>query len=158
LADVITASLQFADAVTIDAIARRYYDYFNDRLFDDAGQLVHPEAIFYYVPTKQRLVGRAGYRALVAAWLIAFDDASLEIVSLEQVDEHTIRTQFIGRGTHTGDLVLGETFLLPASGVSAELEFSDTLTFRNGWIVEGRLEFDAGELRRRLTASAVSKA
>ena len=137
--------------MTIKTIARRYYQYFNERRFDDAGLLIHPEAVFYYVPTKQRLVGRAGYRALVAAWLIAFDDASLEITSLEQIDEHTLRVDFIGHGTHTGDLMLGEAFILPATGTQAKLEFTDTLTFRNGWIVEARLDFDVDEMRRRLT-------
>ena len=32
--------------MTIKTIARRYYQYFNERRFDDAGLLIHPEAIF----------------------------------------------------------------------------------------------------------------
>jgi hypothetical protein len=62
-----------------------YYRYFNERRFDDAGQLMHPEATFHYVSTKQRLVGRAGYRALVAGWVIAFDDARIEITQMQQL-------------------------------------------------------------------------
>ncbi len=142
--------------MTLKTIARRYYRYFNERRFDDAGELVHPEAVFTYVPTRQRLIGRAGYRALVAAWLIAFDDAKLEIVGLDGIDEHTLRVQFVGRGTHTGDLVLGESFLIPASGIMSKLAFTDTLAFRNGWIVEARLDFDADQMRRRLKAPAIS--
>ena len=140
--------------MTSTSIARRYYRFFNERRFDEAGEYVHPEAIFQYVPTRQRLVGRAGYRALVAAWLIAFEDAKTEITSLQQIDEHTVQVDFVGRGTHTGDLILGEDFLIPASGVEADLVFRDTLTFRNGFIVGSRLEFDADDLRARLTAAA----
>ena len=132
------------------SMARRYYRFFNERRFDEAGEYVHPEALFQYVPTRQRLVGRAGYRALVAAWLIAFEDATAEITSLQQIDERTVQVDFIGRGTHTGDLTLGENFSIPASGAVAELSFRDTLTFRSGFIVGSRVEFDVDELRARL--------
>lgn len=142
--------------MSLKTIARRYYQFFNERRFDEAGELVHPEALFVYAPTKQRLIGRAGYRALAAAWMIAFEDASLEIMSLQQVDGRTIRTEFIGHGTHTGELLLGESFALPATGMRAALPFTDILTFRNERIVEARLEFDLIELHRRLTASTIS--
>ena len=132
-------------------IARRYYQCFNERRFDEAGELVDPQATFHYVPTKQRLIGRAGYRALVAAWVIAFEDASLDVIDLQVLDAGTVRAEFVGRGTHTGDLVLGEYFTLPATGTHADLPFRDTLSIRNGLIVASKLEFDVAELRRRLT-------
>jgi hypothetical protein len=144
-------------AMTPLEVARRFYACFNDRLFDEGGALVHPEATFHYVPTKQHLVGRAGYRALVAAWIIAFEDARLEIATLQQLDEHTVRIDFIGRGTQTGDLTLGEDFVIPATGTESELAFRDTLTIRNGLIHHSQLEFDAVEMRRRLTESIASK-
>lgn len=136
--------------MTVEALVRQYYDFFNQRRLDEAGQLVHPEALFVYVPTKQRLVGRAGYRALAAGWVIAFEDAQLEIQSAETVDEHTVRIEFIGRGTHTGDLVLGEAVTVPATGRPADLTFTDTLEIRDGLIVSSRLDFDVDELRRKL--------
>lgn len=142
--------------MTVRTIARRYYQYFNQRRFDEAGDFVHPEAVFTYVPTKQRLVGRAGYRALIAAWLIAFEDAQIEIKTMEHVDDHTIRTEFIGHGTQTGELTLGEAFVLPPTGTRTDLPFTDTLTFRNGYIVEARLDFDLVELQQRLSQSAVA--
>jgi len=138
-------------------VARRFYACFNDRLFDEGGALVHPEATFHYVPTKQHLIGRAGYRALVAAWLIAFEDARLEITVLQPLDAWRVQVDFTGYGTHTGDLMLGEDFTIPATGSASELTFRDTLTIRNGLIVHSRLEFDAAEMRRRLTEAAVSK-
>lgn len=135
----------------VEDIARAYYRYFNERRFDDAGELVDPQATFHYVPTRQRLIGRAGYRALAAAWVIAFEDASLDVVEMKAVDDERVQTDFIGRGTHTGDLVLGEYLTLPATGVHADLPFRDTLTIRKGLVVASTLEFDVAELRRRLT-------
>ena len=143
--------------MTPTSIARRYYRYFNERRFDEAGEFVHPEANFQYVPTGNQLVGRAGYRALVAAWMIAFEDAFIEIICLQSIDDRTVQVDFIGRGTHSGDLMLGETFSIPATGIHAELTFRDTLTFRNGFIVGSRLEFDAEELRARLLARAAAQ-
>ncbi len=140
--------------MTPDALARLYYQYFNERRFDEAGLLVDPEAVFHYVPTKQRLVGRAGYRALVAGWVIAFEDASVEIVSAQHIDGENVRVEFIGHGTHTGDLVLGEALTIPATGTLSALPFTDTLTIRNGLVCQSRFEFDVEELWHRLTEGA----
>lgn len=133
-----------------EQVARRYYQLFNERELDKAGALVDLQASFHYLPTKQRLLGRAGYRALAAAWLIAFEDAHLEITAVRPIDEHTVQVCFVGRGTHTGDLVLGEAMTIPATGRRAELEFIDTLEIRDGRLVRSELDFDVEELRRRL--------
>jgi predicted ester cyclase len=132
------------------AVARLYYRLFNERRLDEAGRLVHPEAEFHYVATNQRLRGRAGYRALAAMWLNAFEDGLVEVVSLRQVDESTVEANLLGRGTHSGDLVLGETLTIPATGRHAELPFRETLQIRNGLIQAIRLEFDVKEMQRRL--------
>src|SRR5688572_4467817 len=99
-------------------------------------QLVHPEATFHYVPTRQCLMGRAGYRALAAAWLIAFDDARLDVDSIARIDDHTVVVEFTGRGLHSGDLVMGESMTIPATGRSAELKFRDTLEIRDGFVMQ----------------------
>ena len=132
-----------------EQLVRLYYQFFNERRLDEAGQLVHPQAVFHYIPTRQRLVGRAGYRALVAAWLNAFEDARLE---LRRVDANgpTVDVDFVGHGTHTGDLVLGEAFALPATGRAAELPFRDRIEVRDGLIASSELDFDVEELKRRL--------
>jgi len=143
--------------MNLSELARCYYEHFNARRFDEAGQLVDPEAVFHYIPTKQRLVGRAGYRALVAGWVIAFEDARVEIKSLGQIDSTTVQVDFIGHGTHTGDLVLGESLIIPASGVRTELPFKDTLTIRGGFIVQSEFDFDVEDLQRRLGGRSASR-
>lgn len=135
-------------------VARKFYRLFNERRLDEASELVDPQAEFHYLPTRQRLLGRAGYRALVAAWLNAFEDARLEISAIRTIDAETIEVEFIGHGTHTGDLVLGETVSVPATGRSAHLPFQDRLVIRDGHVVASELSFDLDELKRRLFGPA----
>jgi predicted ester cyclase len=135
-------------------VARLYYRLFNERRLDEAGQLVDPEAVIHYVPTNQRLRGRAGYRALAAMWLNAFEDGLVEVVSLRLLDDSTVEADLLGRGTHTGDLVLGDVLTIPASGRHAELPFREVLHVRNGLIQTLRLEFDVGRMQQRLKPNA----
>jgi hypothetical protein len=143
--------------VTPEELVRRYYDLFNQRRLDEAGHLVDPQASFHYLPTGQRLSGRAGYRALAAAWLIAFEDATVEVQSVRRVDDHTVDVTFIGRGTHAGDLELGENVTIPATGRHTELVFHDRLEVHNDLITRAEFDFDLEELKRRLLGESARK-
>jgi predicted ester cyclase len=136
-----------------EQIARQYYRYFNERNLDAAGKLVDPTASFRYVPSKQRLIGRAGYRALAAMWLHAFEDGQLEITSVTPIGDDTVVVKLLGRGTHTGDLILGEALTIPATGVAGALPFRETLRIRDGSIVDVELDFDIEDLKRQLRRS-----
>ncbi|MBI4476834.1 MAG: ester cyclase [Acidobacteria bacterium] len=144
-------------AMTPEQLARLYYQLFNERRFSEATELVDPEAIFHYLPTRQRLVGRAGYRALAAAWLTAVEDAHLDVQSVEPIDAEVVVAHFIGRGTHTGDLVLGDTLTIPATGRPVEFAFRERFRVRNERIVEVELEFNVEEMKRRFLASPPSE-
>lgn len=143
--------------MTPEQLVRRYYRLFNERRLDEAGELVDIQALFHYLPTNQRLVGRAGYRALAAAWLIAFEDAKVDIQSVQRLDDHTVRVTFIGCGTHTGDLELGEALVIPATGRRAELVFQDTLEVRDNRIMRVEFDFDVLELKRRLSPEGAAE-
>lgn len=136
-----------------EQIARRYYQLFNERRFSEAAELVDAQAVFHYVPTRQRLVGRAGYRALAAAWLTAFENGYVEIRAAHALDEHTVDVDLLGRGTHTGDLVLGEAVTIPATHRTAALPFRERVTTRDGRIVAIALDFDMQEMKRLLLSS-----
>lgn len=139
--------------MTHEHLARLYYRLFNERRLDEAAQLVHPHASFRYVATRQHLIGRAGYRALVKGWLNAFEDAHLEIISLKIVEDHVVKVELLGRGTHVGDLVLGEALTIPATGVAGKLMFRETLDIRDDLIVNVQLEFDLEQLKNQLLGS-----
>lgn len=131
--------------MTSEQLARRYYQLFNERRLAEVRELVGIQAVFHYLPTRQRLVGRAG-----TAWLTAFEDAQLDIRAIRRIDDNTVEVDFLGRGTHTGDLVLGDALVIPATGRFAELPFHDRLTIRDGQIVEAQLDFDVEEMKQRL--------
>jgi len=135
--------------MTTEQLVRLYYDHFNKRRLDAALALIDPEAVFHTLPTRQRLVGHPGYRALVAAWLHAFTDAQLGVQTL-RVAGDVADVDFFGRGTHTGDLVLGDALSVPATGLVIELPFHDRLEVRDGRIVKAELAFDEQALRRHL--------
>lgn len=142
--------------MTPEQVVRLYYRLFNQRRLDEVSELVDVQAVFHYLPTNQRLVGRAGYRALAAAWLIAFEDATVDIQSVQQLAEHTVRVTFIGRGTHTGDLELGETVVIPATGRRAELLFHDTLEIHHNRITRTEFDFDLEDLKKQLLLDAAA--
>ncbi len=136
--------------MTPEQIARRYYQLLNERRLEDAAAMVDAHAIYYYLPTRQRFVGRAGFHAVMGLWLNAFEDARLEVVSALALNDHSVQVEFVGKGTHTGDLVLGETLCVPATGRMAELPFRNLLEIHNGIIIGVELDFDVEEMKRRL--------
>ena len=133
----------------IEAFTRRYYRLFNDRRFDEAEALVDPQAVFTYPVAKEHFIGRAGYRELVVRWTEAFPDAQLSITRV-QVSGDTVRTEWIGEGTHQGLLELPGLARIRATGVRAQLPMRETIRIVNRLVVQSLMEFDPGELRRRL--------
>lgn len=136
-------------ASRIETFARRYYGFFNERRLDDAEALVDAQAIFTYPAAKEHFIGRAGYRELAQRWLQAFPDATLTITSVIVAGE-TAATEWIGEGTHLGSLELPGFPAIPATGRTAKLPMRETIRIHNGSIVESMMEFDPGELRKRL--------
>jgi len=136
-------------ASRIETFARRYYTLFNDRRFDEAEALVHPEAIFIYPDAREEFIGRAGYRELARRWEEAFPDADLLITDLTVLGD-SVCTEWIGTGTHLGLLDVPGFPTIPATLRAVKLEMCETIRVVDGLVVESRLDFDAEELRRRL--------
>jgi ketosteroid isomerase-like protein len=138
-----------------EEVARLYVAYFNERRLDESGQqLVHPDAEYIYPATGQHLKGRAGHRALAATWLVAFEDARMEITAVTTARDGTVVVDFVGTGTHTGDLVFWEDKVVPATGRAVALPFRYTLTVRDGLIVRAVLDFSVVDLLRQVGSEA----
>lgn len=136
-------------ASRLETFARRYYSLFNDRRFDEGEALVHPEAIFHYPDAREEFIGRAGYRELARRWEEAFPDADLSITDVN-VRGESVSTEWIGTGTHLGTLdVPGFPTIAPTMR-TVQLPMCETIRVVEGLVVESHLEFDAGDLRRRL--------
>jgi len=136
-------------ASRIETFARRYYGLFNDRRFDEAEALIHPEAIFTYQHAREEFIGRSGYRELARRWEEAFPDAALSITDLTVLGD-SVCTEWLGSGTHLGMLDIPGFPTLPPTMLSVHLPMCETIRVVEGLVVESRLAFDAEELRRRL--------
>ena len=146
-------TLSLVKAMQTETLVRRYYELFNARRFDDAAKFVDPQAVFIYPVGKEHLIGRAGYRELARRWVEGFPDARIAITTVLVPDDRTAVTEWIGQGTHLGDLELPGFPVLAATGRHAQLPMREFVTIDNGQIVASRLEFDPDEMLRRLGIS-----
>ncbi len=136
-------------ASRIETPTRRYYGLFNERRFDEAEALVHPEAVFSYPAAKEHFIGRAGYRELAQRWTEAFPDAELSITDVTVIGD-TACAEWIGSGTHLGTLDIPGFPTIPPTMWAVQLPMCETIRVVDGLVVESRMAFDAEELRRRL--------
>lgn len=136
-------------ASRVETFARRYYGLFNQRRFDQAEALVHPEAVFSYPAASEHFIGRAGYRELAQRWADAFPDAELSITDITVVGDAAC-TEWIGSGTHLGTLDIPGLPPIPPTMRAVQLPMCETIRVIEGLVVESRMVFDAEELRRRL--------
>jgi predicted ester cyclase len=144
------ALLMSAKALHTEVLARRYYDMFNSRSFDEAERLVDPQAVFIYPAAKEHFIGRAGYRELVRRWLQGVPDGRLMVTNVTVRGVETVQTDWIGEGTHTGVLELPGLPPIQATGRHARFPMRETIRIVNGLIAESRMEFDPAALRRVL--------
>lgn len=139
-----------ATSLQLEIYARRYYDLFNQRRFDEAERFVDPQAVFTYPLAREHFIGRAGYRELARRWVEAFPDGEVSITMIELPGSGVIRTHWIGQGTHQGWLELPGFPSIPPTGIHAHLPMCETIRVVENLILESRLEFDPLELRRCL--------
>jgi len=136
-------------ASRIETFARRYYALFNERRFDEAESLVHPEAVFTYPAAKEHFIGRAGYRELAHRWTEAFPDAERSITDVTVIAD-TACTEWMFSGTHLGTLDIPGFPTIPPSMWAVQLPMCETIRVVDGLVVQSRMAFDAEELRQRL--------
>jgi predicted ester cyclase len=133
-----------------ERLIREYYRCFNEREFDRVSILLHDRAELHHVPLDRRLVGGDGYRAFTRAWIAAFPDAHVEVVSIAPFGERGVQVELIGRGTHLGPFDLGRLGTLQPTGRPFCTQFRHVFAIENGKIVESWLDFDAADFVSRL--------
>lgn len=134
----------------IEALVRRYYEYFNQRKLDEAERFIDPQAVFTYPAAREHFIGKAGYRELARRWLEGVPDGRITITTVLVPDERTVVTEYIGQGTHLGTLELPGFPPLAATGVHTQLPMREVITLQDNRIIACRMEFDPEELMRRL--------
>ena len=138
------------------SIARRFYDGWNDRAFDEMAEHVTDDAELVVVGTGDVFRGKDGSRAYNQNWADGFPDGRITIDNMVASGD-TVVVEFTGRGTHTGTLAtsMGD---IPATGKSLTLKLCDVLEFRDGMLVRQRTYFDSGSMMAQLGLTSGQKA
>lgn len=133
-------------------LARRSYDAFNERNFDEIAEMTAPDATLTIAGSGDTFEGPEGSRAYNAMWADGFPDGTATIDRMMESGDHVV-VEFTGRGTHTGTLVtsMGQ---FPPTGRSASLQFCDVLEFRDGKIRDRKTYFDSGSMMAQLGITA----
>jgi predicted ester cyclase len=129
-------------------LARRMYEAFNERNFDELAEATAPDATITVVGSGDTYEGPEGSRAYNTMWANGFPDGSVTVDRLLESGDHVI-VEFTGRGTHTGTLVtsMGQ---IPPTGRSVTLQFCDIVEFRDGKTGDRRTYFDTGSMMAQL--------
>ncbi|WP_165372403.1 ester cyclase [Nocardioides iriomotensis] len=130
------------------SIARRLYDGWNERAFDEIVQYAADDAELTIVGTGDVFRGKDGVRKYNENWATGFPDGRVAVDRVHG-DGDTVVVEFTGQGTHTGTLAtsMGD---IPATGRSMTLKLCDVIEFRDGLIARQRSYFDTGSMMAQL--------
>ena len=130
------------------SIARRLYDGWNERAFEEIADYTTDDSELVVVGTGDVFKGREGALKYNQNWADGFPDGRITVDNMVASGD-TVVVEFSGHGTHTGTLQtsMGD---IPATGKSLTLHLCDVLEFRDGKIVRQRSYFDTGSLMAQL--------
>ena len=132
--------------------ARRLYELWNERNFDEMASMAAEDGQLEVVGTGDVFHGAEGSRAYSEAWAAGFPDGRITIDNLIAAGDCVV-AEFTGRGTHTGTFVTsaGE---IPATGRTVTIKLCDVLEFRDGKVYRQRTYFDSGSIMAQLGLAA----
>jgi steroid delta-isomerase-like uncharacterized protein len=134
------------------AIARRLYEAWNERSFDELAQAIAPDGKITVVGSGDTFQGPEGSRQYNKMWADGFPDGSITIERVIASGDRVV-VEFTGRGTHTGPLVTSMG-TMPATGRSLTLHLCDVLEFKDGKVTSQNSYFDTGSLMAQLGLGA----
>lgn len=133
-------------------LARRIYEMWNERNFDEIAEVTAPDATLTIVGSGDTFEGIEGSRKYNEMWADGFPDGKVTIDRVIGSGDHVV-VESTGRGTHTGTLAtsMGD---IPATGRSLTLQLCDVLEFKNGKVQSQKTYFDTGSMMAQLGVSA----
>ena len=129
-------------------ITRSMFDAFNKRDFNQIVSLTSDRFDWIDLPTGMKFTGKDGLNQWCHLWANAFSDAKVEIVN-HFVSGEFVCTEYIGRGKHTGQLVLGSQ-KIPPSNRSVEFHLCNVTRVQDGKIIGGQVYYDLLTMMRQL--------
>lgn len=130
------------------SIARKMYEAWNARAFDEIAEGMADDAELMVVGTGDVFRGKDGARQYNENWAQGFPDGRITIDNMVASGD-TVVVEFTGRGTHTGTLKtsMGD---IPPTGKSVTLKLCDVAQFSDGLVVQQRTYFDTGSMMTQL--------
>ena len=130
------------------SLARRLFDGWNERTFDELAEATADEGELLVVGTGDVFRGPDGSRQYNQRWADAFPDGRITVDRMFASGDNVI-VEYTGRGTHTGTLVssMGD---IPATGKSLTLKLCDVIEFRDEKVLRQRSYFDSGSMMAQL--------
>ena len=137
-------------------LARRLYEAWNERNFDEAAEATAPDAILTVVGSGDTYEGVEGAREYNEMWASGFPDGKVTVDRLIASGDHVV-VEYTGRGNHTETLStsMGD---IPATGRSVTLQLCDVMEFKDGKVVRQRTYFDTGSMMAQLGLAAEQEA
>jgi steroid delta-isomerase-like uncharacterized protein len=134
------------------SLARRIYEAWNERKFDEIADLTAPDGTTTVIGTGERFTGREGSLRYNTMWAEGFPDGRITIDRVIASGDHVV-VEFTGRGTHSGTLStsMGD---IPATGQEMTLQLCDVMEFRDGKVADHRTYFDTASMMAQLGLGA----
>lgn len=139
-----------------ESLARRLYEAWNERNFDELAAAAAPDGTITIVGPGDTFRGPEGSRQFGEMWAGGFPDGAVTVDRVIASGDHVI-VEYTGRGTHTGTLAtsMGD---IPATGRSMTLELCDVVEFKDGKVQSQRTYFDTGSMMAQLGLGAGQEA
>ncbi|MGZ8736283.1 MAG: ester cyclase [Nocardioides sp.] len=134
------------------ALARRLYEGWNERKFDELADAMASDGKIVVVGTGDVFEGPEGSRQYNKSWYDGFPDGKITIDNVLASGDCVV-VEFTGHGTHTGTLAtsMGQ---IPATGRSLTLKLCDVIEFKDGKVATQRTYFDTGSMMAQLGITA----
>jgi steroid delta-isomerase-like uncharacterized protein len=124
----------------IKTMTRSLFDAYNNREFDKFTALSSDRLEWVDQATGVKFTGKNAIRMWCQAWVEAFPDARVEVINHFATNDQAC-TEYIGRGKHTGVLVMGN-HRIPASNKTVEFKMCNVIRVADGKIAQGHAYFD----------------
>ncbi|MGZ8742452.1 MAG: ester cyclase [Nocardioides sp.] len=134
------------------ALARRLYEGWNERKFDELADAMASDGKIVVVGTGDVFEGPEGSRQYNKSWYDGFPDGKITIDNVLASGDCVV-VEFTGHGTHTGTLAtsMGQ---IPATGRSLTLKLCDVIEFKDGKVATQRTYLDTGSMMAQLGITA----
>ncbi|MGH8968245.1 MAG: ester cyclase [Actinomycetes bacterium] len=133
-------------------IARRLFDLWNERKFDEVADSIAPDGQITIVGSGETYRGPEGALQYNKMWADGFPDGSVTVDRVVSADDMVV-VEYTGRGTHTGTLATPMGSIAP-TGRSITLHLCDVVEFSAEKVKSQRTYFDTGSLMAQLGITA----